>query len=1839
MADKFSFEFAPPQEETFDFQMPGKQEEPVSEIPAKKSTDLFANVAGLAQGASEFVGGVPAFIGTAVGAGGQAIKDVVSGEDPRTVLGGLGAAMEETNIANHLPEKTLKELRNTYGYDIGNAPMKAIGMIFEGLGKIGGWGSALLGAEKDTTEKVDAYTQLAAMALGLKAPAGKKFAGTPKDYFQLHDTILKGTPAWDAASAKARETYKEETPPTTTGTPKPATFDFQFEGGQEPLGGTSDIAGPIKDRASMPPGVTEKPLELFTTDQWTRPPEMVGHAQGEPPIPFETRPGELLKAAETPGFQRSAEEVMKARELEKSTKLNPTENYETPTGEARLREKQAYDEAKGSYEKMAPVLERDVTPLSAETVRRAEDQVSRSPQAKYSEYIPVELARELRTYDRLTNPKTPAQFLKMEKSVMENGLNHALEFTYSIPDQKIVQTNGHTRVASAVKHGLSEIPAYVKVSDKPFIGDEAKMSMNTPRTPDLTGKKFVKFSELGYTDARPVAPQAGRPRVPLKQRGAIGDWKKVPKGQRGIFGGQASKTADLQNLKRAKKQEQMGWSKEKIYDNTGWFRGMEGEWRYEISDKDAIITPNIQRVTSAPGSKENPFMHPADMFKEQELQTILFHDRLYAAYPELRKIPVKSTGFNLGLQGAFDQKSKKMWLSSGRESDVRGTSLHEVQHAIQGIENFANGGNVEQFLSKEIKEQKKEVEEQTTRLHNNIDKVAPDSYYPALGGAHTLARAGNRNQFDPRLPGANTELTTRQRDALAKVSEKGLLDPLLELVEKKLAIEEAESKGYDQYKRIQGEVEARAVQTRHETKETGRPPSHYPWDDYDVPVDKTIRPVVLPKSQRGAIGDWDARQMRLDPVEEVKKAIPKQGAMESVKEAKHQFDVDRRPLEQVLKEEPSLSDPKLVEDISQTFLKASNVLIDKTMSILTQSTKGAGTILKWVVDQRREISRRRDIAIEDAFKGTQFSSGKGLMGILSRGFEHRVWGEDGIFTHWNKAKLGELADFTKTWLDSVGKEVTPTFKSERGQKIYDLVQKNFDKALLYVNEQRAKSGLDPIKKIANYFPGIRLGDYRVSVKDGKGEVIGYFGRNNVYEANSLVKRLREETKDMGVEVSDPYHIDKSKYDVADTSMYEEAIRVMSQDSEATKALQQAYARVVGKRGFGKHGIMRRGVLGALGMEEGKAGVENTKKAVEYYIKKAYNYGANLEKAQVQSQLAAMPLELRKKMPNALEYAKEYLDMARGAELGGKNWATELTEYLSRGSGFGESGYRRLFNELSGYLTVSWLATPKFISQQFAQATNAWAKTVQEYGILKGSESLLAGYVKAILPDQGAKNAVNWAARNEYMTPAVVELVSLKTQDMLTPGSKFVRGLSGATLGLVEREAVRIPAFLAFEHGLRDTIKDPVARYTRAAEMMDYYMVHYDAESTPRIYNKAGVVGDLARPMKQYSHNAFGQFAEYSQQAKQGDIRPLATFMGTQALVGGIRGTILMAEAGVLVTLYNLVSGSNIPTPDEWLVSSGMSDSLVYGGMSNLTGQDISRSVGAPDMPSMFSLPVVDFVGKPLLAYMKYFQHKLTGVDTEADAMAAMKAIAPQAMQAWVDELFATGNITVGGAEFPVPIPSDKMRHNYVRDSNEQFVDKWFGGKSIDESKANALARYAKQDLMNLANKKMGVLNAMADRVINGQDLSEELVQKYVEQGGDIRSLNQNLKAAIKANELDYFQRQENVRTKSPAQAKKLDTIKEELDAKHRLDQEQMLRRQDYTPAGGPSKNMYTTEGLKNKALALPEEDRSAFVEKIKEVQRARGVYIPKQFDPDLGISHDVDKTYWERKEKLRKGRT
>jgi hypothetical protein len=117
-------------------------------------------------------------------------------------------------------------------------------------------------------------------------------------------------------------------------------------------------------------------------------------------------------------------------------------------------------------------------------------------------------------------------------------------------------------------------------------------------------------------------------------------------------------------------------------EKTGWFRGVDNKWRFEINDRPM-------------GFKQNH--EPLDLVEghEYRLGDVITHPRLFKQYPDLENVKFKimDTG---GAGGYWDWRNNRIVISKDtpRNEDLYlNTLIHEMQHAIQTWEGFAFGAS------------------------------------------------------------------------------------------------------------------------------------------------------------------------------------------------------------------------------------------------------------------------------------------------------------------------------------------------------------------------------------------------------------------------------------------------------------------------------------------------------------------------------------------------------------------------------------------------------------------------------------------------------------------------------------------------------------------------------------------------------------------------------------------------------------------------------------------------------------------------------------------------------------------------------------------------------------------------------------------------------------------------------------------------------------------------------------------------------------------------------------------------------------------------------------------
>ena len=177
------------------------------------------------------------------------------------------------------------------------------------------------------------------------------------------------------------------------------------------------------------------------------------------------------------------------------------------------------------------------------------------------------------------------------------------------------------------------------------------------------------------------------------------------------------RTFRMDNLSVAKDMEKNKKKAKAIKEATGWERGADGKWRYEMPD--VILRDPKEWVNKKNLTLSDIVEKPNDLFKE--------YPELFDAYPKLKDVKIQKGRAKMG--GSYYDNTITLNLGGIREAikydlDIhykiatrllKRTLVHEVQHYIQHEEGFAKGGS-EQFVRDAIKDEFEKVIKQIRGL-------------------------------------------------------------------------------------------------------------------------------------------------------------------------------------------------------------------------------------------------------------------------------------------------------------------------------------------------------------------------------------------------------------------------------------------------------------------------------------------------------------------------------------------------------------------------------------------------------------------------------------------------------------------------------------------------------------------------------------------------------------------------------------------------------------------------------------------------------------------------------------------------------------------------------------------------------------------------------------------------------------------------------------------------------------------------------------------------------------------------------------------------------------------
>ncbi len=171
------------------------------------------------------------------------------------------------------------------------------------------------------------------------------------------------------------------------------------------------------------------------------------------------------------------------------------------------------------------------------------------------------------------------------------------------------------------------------------------------------------------------------------------------------------RTFRMDNLSVARKMEEEKKDAKAIKMATGWERGADGKWRYEMPDAKIKDTMDV-------GGGHIVKRYEDDMlWNGGKLSNVIDAPELFKAYPQLKDVRIDTDAImnDMPSNGEYNSKTNTITIHADELKYMNDILNHEIQHVIQGIEGFATGGSPTTIRG-EVKKRFDEVTKQIKQL-------------------------------------------------------------------------------------------------------------------------------------------------------------------------------------------------------------------------------------------------------------------------------------------------------------------------------------------------------------------------------------------------------------------------------------------------------------------------------------------------------------------------------------------------------------------------------------------------------------------------------------------------------------------------------------------------------------------------------------------------------------------------------------------------------------------------------------------------------------------------------------------------------------------------------------------------------------------------------------------------------------------------------------------------------------------------------------------------------------------------------------------------------------------
>lgn len=177
------------------------------------------------------------------------------------------------------------------------------------------------------------------------------------------------------------------------------------------------------------------------------------------------------------------------------------------------------------------------------------------------------------------------------------------------------------------------------------------------------------------------------------------------------------KTYRMDNLKVAEKMERGKKDAKAIKLATGWERGADGKWRYEMPDA------KIKDMKDIGGGNIVKRFDDDMLWNDGNLADVIDAPKLFEAYPQLKNVRIDTDAImnDMPSNGEYNPKTNTITIHADELKYMNSILNHEIQHAIQFIEGFATGGNEDSVRSR-IEDRMQKIEDAANVAAGTLDE-------------------------------------------------------------------------------------------------------------------------------------------------------------------------------------------------------------------------------------------------------------------------------------------------------------------------------------------------------------------------------------------------------------------------------------------------------------------------------------------------------------------------------------------------------------------------------------------------------------------------------------------------------------------------------------------------------------------------------------------------------------------------------------------------------------------------------------------------------------------------------------------------------------------------------------------------------------------------------------------------------------------------------------------------------------------------------------------------------------------------------------------------------------